>query len=149
TLRAGAELLEAGAPIDLNRVLFMKKRRSRLALESMIIASLDFFMDGEAVIAYITSDMLQQSGATNDDMDDIASVTGQVQGVETGVTIRQTGPRQWKISVRTGQHSNADLICAEFGGGGHGMAAGGTIEGTLEDAAEAVKAAVRKHWKEK
>ncbi len=149
TLRAGAELLEAGAPIDLNRVLFMKKRRSRLALESMIIGSLEFFMDGEAVIGYITSDMLERSGATDDDMDDIASVTGQVQGVETSVTMRQTAPETWKISVRTGQYSNADLICAEFGGGGHGMAAGGTIEGSRESAAETVKAAVRKHWKEK
>ncbi|MBO4331257.1 MAG: DHH family phosphoesterase [Oscillospiraceae bacterium] len=149
TLRAGAELLEAGAPIDLNRVLFMKKRRSRLELESMIIGSLDFFMDGEAVIGCITSDMLERSGATDDDFDDIASVTGQVQGVETSVTVRQTGPRTWKISVRTGQYSNADAICAEFGGGGHGMAAGGTIEGTLESAVEAVRAAVRKHWKEK
>lgn len=148
TLRTGAALLEAGAPIDLNRTLFMKKKRSRLALESMIIDGLDFFMDGEAVIGVITAEMLEKSGATDDDMDDIASVCGQVQGVETSITVRQNAAEQWKISVRTGQYANANRICAEFGGGGHGMASGATIKGELDDVIAAVKKAVEKHWKE-
>ena len=149
TLRVGAALLEAGAPIDLNRRLFMKKKRTRLALEASIISGLEYFMDGEACIGVITLEELERIGVTESDMEDIAVVAGSVEGVETSCTIRQVGEHTWKVSVRTGEYENASRICAEFGGGGHGMAAGGTIEGSLEEAKAVVRAAVEKHWKEK
>lgn len=148
TLRTGAALLEAGASNDLNRTLFMKKRRSRLMLESAIIAGLDFFMENEAVIGTVTLADRARFGVTETDMEDIAAVTGQVEGVETSITLRENEGGKWKVSVRTGQYANADAICAEFGGGGHGMAAGCTLEGSYEDVKDRLKAAVRKHWKE-
>ena len=149
TLRVGAALLEAGAPIDLNRTLFMKKNRTRLILESSIISGLDFFQDGEACLGTITLAEMARIGVTESDLEDIAVVAGSVEGVETSCTLRQVAERTWKVSVRTGQYENASRICAEFGGGGHGMAAGGTVQGTLEEAKAIVMAAVRKHWKEK
>ncbi len=148
TLRVGAALLEAGAPIDLNRRLFMKKRHTRLELESSIISSLEFFQEGEACLGVITLAELERIGVTESDMEDIAVVAGSVEGVETSCTLRQVGERTWKVSVRTGEYENASRICAEFGGGGHGMAAGGTVEGSLEEAKAIVRAAVLKHWKE-
>ncbi len=148
TLRVGAALLEAGAPIDLNRRLFMKKNRTRLILEGSIISGLEFFMDGEACIGTITLDELRHIGVTESDMEDIAVVAGSVEGVECSCTLRQVEERTWKVSVRTGEYENASVICAEFGGGGHGMAAGGTVEGTLEEAKAIVKTAVSKHWHE-
>ena len=149
TLRVGAALLEAGAPIDLNRRLFMKKNRTRLILESSIISGLEFFMDGEACLSAITLAELRRIGVTESDMEDIAVVAGSVEGVECSCTLRQVEERTWKVSVRTGEYENASLICAEFGGGGHGMAAGGTVEGSLEEAKSVVRAAVEKHWKER
>ena len=148
TLRTGAALLEAGAPNDLNRTLFMKKRRSRLMLESAIVASLDFFQEDEAVIGTVLLADRVRCGVTESDMEDIASIAGQPEGVETSITLRENEGGKWKVSVRTGQYANADAICAEFGGGGHGMAAGCTLEGSYADVKERLKAAVRKHWKE-
>lgn len=149
TLRVGAALLEAGAPIDLNRTMFMKKNRTRLILEGSIINGLEFFQNGEACLGTITLAELERIGVTESDMEDIAVVAGSVEGVETSCTLRQVEQDLWKVSVRTGEYENASRICAEFGGGGHGMAAGGTIRGTLEEAKAIVKAAVIKHWKEK
>ena len=148
TLRVGADLLEAGAPVDLNRTLFMKKSRSRLLLESGMIAGLRFFQGGEASMAVITRADLERCGATEGDMEDIASVAGSVEGVELSVTLREVGVNEWKASVRTGQYGNANLVCAELDGGGHGMAAGCTVKGTLEEAVAALEAAVARHWHE-
>lgn len=148
TLRVGAELLDAGATVDLNRNLFMKKRRSRLQLEGAIISGLEFFMDGEACIGTVSLADMERIGITEEDMDDIAAVSGQVDGVETSITLRQLKENSWKVSVRTGDWANANLICSEFGGGGHGMASGGTIEGSLEHAKTVIREAVRKHWKQ-
>lgn len=148
TLRVGAALLELGAPIDLNRTLFMKKRPSRLKLESVMIESLDFFQNGEACIATVTLADLERCAVTEEDLEDIAAVSGQVEGVETSITVRQSGEKRWKISVRTGEYGNANAICAEFGGGGHGMASGCTLEGALEEVKARLKDAVCRHWHE-
>lgn len=148
TLRTGALLLEAGAPIDLNRTVFMKKRRSRLKMESAIIDSLEFFHGDEASIGTVTLADRARCGVTEADMEDIASVSGQVEGVELSITLRENENGQWKISVRTGQYGNANAVCAEFGGGGHGMAAGCTMEGSMEDVKARLRAAVEKHWGE-
>lgn len=148
TLRTGALLLEAGAPNDLNRTIFMKKRRSRLMLESTIINGLDFFHGDEACIGAVTLADRERCGVTEADMEDIASISGQVEGVELSITLRENTDGKWKISVRTGQYANANAVCAEFGGGGHGMAAGCTMEGSMEDVKARLKAAVEKHWGE-
>ncbi len=148
TLRVGAALLEAGAPIDLNRTLFMKKSRGRLLLESRMIAGLEFFQGGEADIAAVSLADLRDCGVTEEDMEDIASIAGSVRGVELSVTLREVEAGAWKVSVRTGEYGNAGLVCAEFGGGGHGMAAGCTVKGSLEQVRSELKAAVLRHWHE-
>ena len=146
TLRVGAALLESGAPIDLNRTLFMKKSRGRLLLESRMIAGLEFFQEGEADIAAVTLEDLADCGVTEEDLEDLAAIAGSVRGVELSVTLREVEPGSWKVSVRTGQYGNAGLVCAEFGGGGHGMAAGCTVKGSQGEVREALKAAVVRHW---
>jgi len=148
TLRVGADLLEAGAPIDLNRTLFMKKSRSRLLLESRIIGNLEFFMDGEASMASVTCAELASCGVTEGDLEDIASIAGGVEGVELSITIREVGDGEWKVSLRTGQYGNASIICRDFGGGGHGMAAGCTLRGTLPEVKARLREAAERHWHE-
>ena len=148
TLRVGADLLEAGAPVDLNRTLFMKKSRPRLLLESRMIAGLQFFQNDEASLAAVTLEDLGSCGVTEADLEDIASVAGSVEGVELSITLREVGESEWKVSLRTGQYGNASLICAEFGGGGHGMAAGCTLKGSREEVSAKLMDAVARHWHE-
>ena len=49
--------------------------------------------------------------------------------------LRELGPDQWKLSLRTGANGrvNATEVCRLLGGGGHAMAAGATLHGTLEE----------------
>ena len=148
TLRVGADLLEAGAPVDLNRTLFMKKSRARLLLESRMIAGLQFFQNDEASLAAVTLEDLDSCGVTEADLEDIASVAGSVEGVELSITLREVGDGEWKVSLRTGQYGNASYICAEFGGGGHGMAAGCTVKGSREEVTARLMDAVARHWHE-
>ena len=81
-------------------------------------------------------------------MEDIASIAGGVEGVELSLTLREVGDEEWKVSLRTGQYGNASRICAEFGGGGHGMAAGCTVKGSREEVTARLKDAARRHWHE-
>ena len=148
TLRVGAALLEAGAPIDLNRSMFMKRSRSRLLLESTIIENLEFFMEGEAALAAVTRADLARCGVREEDLEDVASIAGGVEGVELSFTLREVGDAEWKVSLRTGEYGNASVICREFGGGGHGMASGCTVCGPLAEVKARLKEAAARHWHE-
>ena len=99
-------------------------------------------------MACVTKADLARCGVTEGDLEDVASIAGGVEGVELSVTIREVGDEEWKVSLRTGQYGNASLICREFGGGGHGMAAGCTLYGPLPEVKARLKDAVARYWHE-
>jgi len=130
TLHVASLLVEAGAPNkELNKVLFRTKTRSRLMIEGMIISELEFSYDDKVAITSITMDMLNKTGANEDDLDDIAALPCSIEGVSVGITIRElSSTNKCKLSVRTNAPYSAREICEHFGGGGHDLAAGCLID---------------------
>lgn len=139
THRAAAELVDYGARNGyLNKKLFRTVSLKRIQLECMIYAKMDFYRDGSLAIATITLDMLEGLGAVEDDCEDISSLPGRIAGVMVGITVREVAPDNCKVSVRTSEQYRADKICAQFGGGGHTMAAGCTLDCEVQKARELV-----------
>jgi phosphoesterase RecJ-like protein len=140
TLRVASLLIEAGAPHKaLNRLLFRTKKRSRIMIESMIYNGIEYYFGGAVAIASITREMIEAAGADEDDLDDIAALPGAVDGVLAGITIREmTSAHDCKVSVRTSPAVEAHAIAARFGGGGHTMAAGFSIELSVHEVKEAL-----------
>ena len=138
--RVAAELIKAGAPHKkLNKLLFRTKTRSRMMIEGMINSGLEFYFDGAVAISTITREMMASAGADEDDVDDIASLPGSIEGVLAGITKRElTSTEDCKISVRTSQTVSAHQICARFGGGGHALAAGCSMEKTVPEVKKAL-----------
>lgn len=125
TLRAAAKVIEYGAENGyLNKLLFRSMSYSRLKLEGLIYASMRSYRDNKVNVAIVTLDMMRESGATEDDCDDLASLAGKVKGSVVSITVRELPDGRSKASVRTNETVNASDICARFGGGGHSMAAG-------------------------
>ena len=135
TLRVASLLVEAGAPQkELNKTLFRTMSRNRIKIEGAIYSGLEFYFDGTVVIATITRKMMDKAEAMEDDVDDIASIPGSVEGALVGITIREmSGPLDCKVSVRTGFDVNSHDLCARFGGGGHPMAAGFTLKASVAE----------------
>ena len=133
TLYVASLLVEAGAPNrELNKRLFNTKTHERVSLEGMLTCGLEYSFDGKVAIASITRDMLELSGANEDDMDDIAAIPGSIEGVCIGITIRELlSAHDCKVSVRTRAPYDAQAICSHFGGGGHSQAAGFVSEKTV------------------
>lgn len=146
TLRVASYLAEAGAPIGkINKELFRKKARPRIVLESLIMGSMDFYFEGAVAIASITNSMMEKAGADEDTVDDIASLPGSIEGVAVGITIRELQNGS-KVSVRTIPRVDANKLCARFGGGGHAMAAGCTINASVQDAKKMIVAAIEEEF---
>lgn len=135
TFRAAAELIDCGADNGaINKRLFRTSSKERLALEGLIFSSLETYREGRISVATVTLDMMKKSGATEDDCDDIASLAGRVAGSNVSVTIKEKEKNLSKISLRTSRNVDASAICSKFGGGGHAMAAGCTIERGYDEA---------------
>lgn len=135
THRVAAALVDAGAPIgELNRELFRKKAKSRILMEAMITSGMGFYFGGAVAIAVITGDMMNKTGAGENEMDDVAAIPGAIEEVIVGITIRElTGPDDCKVSVRTTPLVNANDLCSRFGGGGHAMAAGFSLNKSVSE----------------
>jgi len=140
TLRVASLLIEAGAPHrELNKLLFRTKTRGRMKIEGAIYSGIEFYFGGAVAISTITRDMMESASASEDDVDDIASLPGSIEGVKAGITLREvTSPNDCKVSVRTSPSVDAHAICERFGGGGHAMAAGFTINKTIPELKEAL-----------
>ena len=134
SLRIAAFLVEAQASIgDLNKILFRTKTRSRVKLEGMIYSGIEFYFDGLVAISTLTRKMLEAAAANDDDSDDISSIPGSIDDVLIGITIREiSSERDCRISVRSSPIVNSAEICSRFGGGGHAMAAGFSLEEPID-----------------
>ena len=143
--RVAADLLECGIDfMPVNRRHFRAKSFKRMKLESMLVESMKLFDAGAIAMVTLTLDMMEQLQATEEDVDNISAFVGQVEGVKTGITVRQLEPNCCKISVRTHPGDlNASAVCAQLGGGGHVAAAGVTLNMGVQEACDAIIGAVR------
>ena len=148
TLRAAAELLDFGADTAMvNTKFFRKMSRARMKLEGMIYSDMGFYRDGKISVAIITREMLREAGAGEEDCDDLAGLAGRAEGSRVNITIREREDGSSKVSVRSGSDVSSSDICAVFGGGGHAMAAGCTIDCPPDKARDMLLAVVDEVWK--
>ena len=127
-LRAAAELIELGADNSaLNIRLFRSISRARMALEGRIMAGMRYFHGGKVSAALVTRALLAECGATEDDCEDLAGLVGKVEGCSVSLLIRELGENDCKISARSKPGVDVSRVCAVYGGGGHAMASGCTL----------------------
>ncbi len=120
---------------EINRRLFETKSVPRFRMERIIFDTMEFYEDGKIALAVIWRNDIEKAGACQDDLDSIASLTRQIEGVEVGVTLTENKDRKSvKLSVRTTKTVDASEICCKFGGGGHMRAAGAALDCGMEDA---------------
>ena len=125
TLYVASELVRVGAEHwVVNKALFRTKSRARMAFDGAFLAGLRYHYDDRVAVAVVTCAMMVETGVTEDDLDDIAAIPGQVEGILVGIVVKELPMGGCKVSVRTAPGISANQICRQFGGGGHAMAAG-------------------------
>ncbi len=140
SFRTAGELYDAGAETaKVNRIFFRSMSKARLTLEGLVYSSLLSYAENRINIAVITKEMIEKSGATQNDMDDLASLPGKVEGNLVSAMIKENDQGFSKVSLRSNGAVNVSSICAMFGGGGHVMAAGCEMDMPPFQAAETLR----------
>ena len=127
-----AEIMGYGIPYArLNRQLFEIKSKARFMVEQYVINNVETYLDNKCAMIAVTADTVKETGLAQEELEGIASIPMQLEGVEIGVTIKEKEPNKFKVSMRSAENVNVSDICGKLGGGGHIRAAGCTVEGDL------------------
>lgn len=134
SMRIAAALLEIGVdPWLVTENVYESVAFRKLKLLGIILAHMDRSSDGRVSWVVVTDEFYHQTGTTAEDTDNFVNIVRSVKGVEVAVLFRQTAKTQYKISMRSKGRVDLSGLAQSFGGGGHKNAAGGVIEGTLEE----------------
>lgn len=134
TMEAAGKLIEMGVAstriIDdsfYRKTYLQNQILGRALMESILL------LDGRCIISGVRQKDMDFYGVTNKDLDGIVEQLRITQGVECAVFIYEQGPQEYKVSMRSNTFVDVSKIASYFGGGGHWMAAGCTMHGTMYD----------------
>ncbi len=86
----------------------------RIRLDNMIMNTLDIFADGKAAMAYVTQQMLEETGTGMDETEGIVSTLRSIRGVEISVFLKEYGTEEIKVSMRAKTYADVAEIAVEF-----------------------------------
>jgi phosphoesterase RecJ-like protein len=129
THRIAADLIEAGVQVDETyRRLYEHVPIEKLRLLSRALEKIQRHCDGDLVVAYITADDYEATGAGEEMTEGIIDHLRSIEGTQVAAMIRDLGDRgraARKVSLRSsGGEVDVSAIAREHGGGGHKRAAG-------------------------
>ncbi len=128
---------------EINRLMFDTKSKKLLELEKMVLETAEYHFDDRCIVLSVTGEMQNITGCSGTELEGIAVISRSVEGVKIGVTIKQTGDEEFKVSLRTFPPFDASAICRKLGGGGHKGAAGATVNGNIEQVKELILNSVK------
>ena len=139
--RAAARLLDAGAdPAAVARAVYESASHGFLGLVGLVAERAEV-RDG-ALVSWVLQSDLTETGARWEETDGVLALLRQVGGVDVTCLLRQTDEGRWRTSLRSRGGRDVAAVAAAFGGGGHRMAAGCTLDGSLTEARDAIASAL-------
>ncbi|MDI6711835.1 MAG: DHHA1 domain-containing protein [Anaerosomatales bacterium] len=136
--RLAAELAEAGARTTwVYRNVYERRSHAALLLVSRAMDRLTFANGGAVAYSWISDDDLRETGALPEETEDLIDAIRVVAGPQV-VVLFKSAPGRVKGSVRAKDETDVGAVARALGGGGHRAAAGFTIDGSLDDALDAV-----------
>ncbi len=140
-----AELLKTG--VDHSRItveIYQSKRIEKVRITCAILGTMELFHNGKGNIAFMTQQMLTESGAYTEETEGIVEELRSINGVEISAFLKEDEGKV-KVTMRAKTHADVSEIARSFGGGGHTKAAGCTIPGDIKDIKELIMEAIDRH----
>ncbi|PYT01933.1 MAG: bifunctional oligoribonuclease/PAP phosphatase NrnA [Acidobacteria bacterium] len=149
TLKVASELIKAGAkPADISEAVYNNYPWSRIELMRQVLSTVKRDESGQVATLRQTLAMRQTAAAVDGDNNGFVNIPLAARDVLAVVYMREVGPNEYRVSLRSKGDINVARVAENFGGGGHRNAAGLRIEGDWDakeqELVEAVKEAVDK-----
>jgi phosphoesterase RecJ-like protein len=135
TYEIGADLVKAGVKVgDLSQKMYESYPRRRLELLREMLNVLQFTSKDRVASFALTAETAKRLGVQPEDNEGLIDHIRSVQGVIVAAFFEELGDDRIRISLRS-KSPKADVskVCGQFGGGGHTLAAGARVPGTLTE----------------
>ena len=132
TLATAAELVEFGLePHRLYQSIYQRRPLGLPADIAAVLGDCSYHADGRLAVVQLP---LDDGGRPSEiESDEVLDILRSVRCVEVVLFLRQVDAATCKLSARSKNDFDVQVLASRFGGGGHAKAAGATLEGTLED----------------
>lgn len=144
TFALAEKLVAAGArPEVLYEQLFERNTLGRLKLMGVALERLQVIEDGRVAYTEVYRSDYIATGALPMDTEDLVNFTRSVIGVEVGLFFVEQPRGGVKVSFRSRSRVDVARLAEQFGGGGHRLASGATLEDPLPEVRDRVLKALR------
>src|SRR5213596_3799279 len=140
TLEIAAELIRAGLDVGrLNQQLYENYPRRRLELLRELLRTMRFEHGGRVASFSLSARTATELGVLPEDNEGLIDHLRAIRGVIVAVFFEELAEGKVRLSMRSKDEAvDVCAICQKFGGGGHTLAAGARIRGSLAEVEEKV-----------
>ena len=140
TFEIAAELVRVGLKVGtISQQVYENYPRRRIELLRELLSTMRFNSDGRVASFALTLKTAVERGVIPEDNEGLIDHLRAIRGVLVAVFFEELADGKVRVSMRS-KSEDVDVcaICEKFGGGGHKLAAGARIRGTLADVEERV-----------
>jgi len=135
TFEIAAALVKAGISVgEFSQAMYGNQPRRRFELLRHALVHSKFSGEDRIASFALSKEETEALGTLPEDTEGIIDHLRSVEGVEAAIFFEELANNQVRISVRAKtKFFNASNFCQRYGGGGHQMAAGATLQGRIND----------------
>ena len=126
------QCMEAGVnPPMVARAIFDNNNLGRLKLFGAVLSRMTLDPTGRIATVFVDQQLARDCGGTYEDTEGLINLPLTVKEILAVVFFKETGPGEWRVSMRSKGDIDINAIAKEFGGGGHKNASGCSARGEL------------------
>lgn len=135
-MEIASDLMKKGAPISkIIETTFTNKNISTLKLWGKAFEKAKINPDNGMIASVLTQKDMEECNAGSEDIAQVAGILNTVPGTKFALILSERAQGIIKGSLRSEEYKGVDVskIAAQFGGGGHKLASGFEIKGTIKE----------------
>jgi len=141
TFELAARLERLGAlPAPIAELVFENRSYASVKLLGRALDSLQIVPNGQVAWAHVTAQDFAELNAEDAETEGIVNHVRAIAGVQVGILFREVPGKKVRVSLRARDGADVNKVANVFGGGGHRLAAGCSIEPPLADVEQRVVA---------
>jgi phosphoesterase RecJ-like protein len=144
TFEIGAELLKRGVDVGrVSQLLYETYPRRRAELLRELLGTMRFDADGRVASFSLSLQTTSDLAVKAEDNEGLIDHLRAIEGVVVAVFFEELIEGKVRVSMRSkSEAADVSAICQRFGGGGHKLAAGARVRGTLAEVEQRVLEAI-------
>jgi phosphoesterase RecJ-like protein len=127
------QCVEAGLdPTEVSRAVYDNNNLGRVRIWGAVLNDMRLSKDGRVATLWMDKALVARCGGTYDDTEGLINFPLTVKDIDAVVFFKESGPGDWRISLRSKGPVDVNAIAREYGGGGHVNASGCGALGSLD-----------------